>query len=64
MVKVKYKGISMNVTMIVVFALILLTGCGYVGWHVWQLLPLSNIGKWVITGALLSVSLVFLPTSL
>ena len=53
MVKVKYKGRSMNVTMIVVFALILLTGCGYVGWHVWQLLPLSNVGKWVITGALL-----------
>lgn len=52
MVKVKYKGRSMNVTMIVVFALILLTGCGYVGWHVWQLLPLSNVGKWVITGAL------------
>ena len=52
MVKVKYKGRSMNVTMIVVFALILLTGCWYVGWHVWQLLPLSNVGKWVITGAL------------
>ena len=53
MVKVKYKGRSMNVTMIVVFALVLLTGCGYVGWHVWQLLPLSNIGKWMITGAMI-----------
>lgn len=33
MVKLKYKGRSMNVTMIIIFALILLVGCGYIGWH-------------------------------
>ena len=52
MVKLKYKGRSMNVTMIIIFALILLVGCGYIGWHIWQLLPLSNVGKWTVTGVM------------
>ena len=26
---------------IIVFLLVLLTGCGYVSWHVWQILPLT-----------------------
>lgn len=52
MVKLKYNGRSMNVTMIIIFALILLVGCGYIGWHVWQLLPLSNVGKWTVTGVM------------
>ena len=52
MVKLKYNGRSMNVTMIIIFALILLVSCGYIGWHIWQLLPLSNVGKWTVTGVM------------
>ena len=38
---------------IIVFLLVLLLGCGYVSWHVWQILPLAVVGKWIVVGALL-----------
>lgn len=38
---------------IIVFLLVLLTGCGYVSWHVWQILPLAAVGKWIVVGVLL-----------
>ena len=38
---------------IIVLILVLLTGCGYVSWHVWQILPLTAVGKWIVVGALL-----------
>lgn len=43
----------MNFSRVIVLLLILLIGVGYVSWHVWQLLPMTAIGKWVVTGALL-----------
>ena len=38
---------------IIVFLLVLLLGCGYVSWHVWQILPLAVVGKWIVVGAFL-----------
>jgi len=38
---------------IIVFLLVLLLGCGYVSWHVWHILPLAVVGKWIVVGALL-----------
>ena len=43
----------MGFVWIIVFILVLLTGCGYVSWHVWQIFPLAVAGKWIIVGALL-----------
>lgn len=43
----------MNLSRVIVLLLILLIGVGYVSWHVWQLLPMTVTGKWVVTGALL-----------
>ena len=43
----------MGFVWIIIFFLVLLTGCGYVSWHVWQILPLAVAGKWIIVGALL-----------
>lgn len=31
-----------------VFFLLLLLGCAYVGWHVWRILPLATVWKWVV----------------
>lgn len=52
----------MNIIWIIVFLLTLLSGCGYVSWHVWQLLPLTVAGKWIVTGAML-LSIVCLFTN-
>lgn len=38
---------------IIVFFLVLLTGCGYVSWHVWHIFPLAMVGKWIVVGVLL-----------
>ena len=31
-----------------VFFLLPLLGCAYVGWHVWRILPLATVWKWVV----------------
>ena len=56
------KETNMNIIWIIVFLLTLLSGCGYVSWHVWQLLPLTVAGKWIVTGAML-LSIVCLFTN-
>jgi len=38
---------------LVLFMLIPLAGCAYVGWHVWRILPLSVIWKWMVVLVLL-----------
>lgn len=43
----------MNFIWIIVFFLVLLSGCGYVSWHVWQILPFSSLGKWIVVAFLL-----------
>ena len=43
----------MGLGWIIVFFLVLLTGCGYVSWHVWHILPLAMVGKWIVVGVLL-----------
>ena len=51
----------MNFSRVIVLLLILLIGVGYVSWHVWQLLPMTVTGKWVVTSALLLCLVCFLP---
>ena len=43
----------MSIIGIIVFLLVLLGSSGYIGWHVWQLLPLGLVGKWLVVGAML-----------
>ena len=43
----------MNLIWLIVFLLVLLGSCGYIGWHVWQLVPLGLVGKWLVVGAML-----------
>ena len=54
----------MNHLMPILFSLLLLAGLGYVGWHIWTLLPFSPVGRWIAVGlALLAFLLLFLNLS-
>ena len=37
-----------------VFFLLPLLGCAYVGWHVWRILPLATVWKWVVVVLLMT----------
>ena len=43
---------GMNMFWLICFLLLPLLGCGYVGWHVWMILPFSYVWKSVILGLL------------
>ncbi|MBR1644755.1 MAG: metallophosphoesterase [Bacteroidales bacterium] len=54
----------MNHLMPILFSLLLLAGLGYIGWHIWTLLPFSPVGRWIAVGlALLAFLLLFLNLS-
>lgn len=44
---------------IVFFLLLLLAGCGYLSWHIWNILPFGNIGKWLLVGLLAACMVCF-----
>ena len=44
---------AMNSLMGLIFLIIPLLGCSFVGWHVWMILPFSNVCKAVILGLMI-----------
>lgn len=44
---------AMNSLMGLIFLVIPLLGCSFVGWHVWMILPFGNVCKAVILGLMI-----------
>lgn len=49
----------MNIIWAVIFFLLLSLGITYVSWHIWQILPIGILAKWVVVSLLLACIVCF-----
>ena len=43
-----------------IFFLLPLLGCAYVGWHVWRILPLATVWKWAVVSLMVACFVLFI----